>query len=140
MTARTAAIGVGVLFLLVLLGAGIWVILGGVTAPVLTGLFVGIALGGLNLLIEALSLGWALRKRPSATLAISLGGFLVRLVMVSALTIWFAKLESVDAPAFALAYVASFMAFLGLQIWAISRALNKAGSTGRSGGPEGETR
>ena len=54
--------------------------------------------------------------------------------MVSVLTIWFAKLESVDAPAFALAYIASFFAFLGLQIWAITRALNKAGSSG------GETR
>mgnify|MGYP003573196965 FL=1 len=56
MTARTAAIGVGVLFLLALLGAGIWMILGGATMPILTGLFVGIALGGLNLLIDALSL------------------------------------------------------------------------------------
>ncbi len=43
------------------------------------------------------------------------------MVLVSALTIWFAKTESVDPVTFALTYVASFLGFLGVQIWAVSR-------------------
>ncbi|MHC4469466.1 MAG: hypothetical protein ACYTDY_02955 [Planctomycetota bacterium] len=138
MTARTAALGIVLLLLLALLGSAGILVLRGVTAPVLTGLLVGAGLGGLNLLVESLSLSWALKKKPSATLAISLCGFLIRLVMVSVLIIWFARTPSVDAVAFALAYVASFFVFLVLQVWAISRVQGKAGTPAK-GATEGES-
>ena len=68
------------------------------------------------------------RLAPSATLAGSLGGFAVRLVLVSVLRLVFAKTDAVDAVTFALAYVASFLLFVGLQVWAVSRVLRTTGS------------
>jgi len=138
MTARTAAVGTGLLFLLACLGAAGFMIWKGMSEPALIGLLSGVALGGLNLLVEALSLSWALRKKPSATLAVSLGGFCFRLVAVSVLTIVFHKSPSlgVSPVTFALAYVASFFAFLVLQVWAVSRVQRVAG--GPEKGPERE--
>ncbi len=54
-----------------------------------------------------------------------------RLVVVSVLILWFGRTPSlnVNVVSFALAYVASFFAFLVLQVWAIQRVLNKAGSS-----------
>ena len=139
MTARTAAIGIGGLLLLAVLGAAGWLMVKGTSEPALTGLLSGVALGGLSLLGEALALSWALRKKLSATLAVSLLGFVVRLVTVSVVTIVIAKMPSLGrdaAVAFALAYVASFFAFLVLQVWAVSRVQKGAGSPGK--GPERE--
>ena len=138
MTARTAATGIGVLLLLAILGIAGWLVAEGSSEPALVGLLSGVALGGLSLLGEALALSWALRKKPSATLAVSLGGFVVRLVTVSVLTIVFHRSPSlgVDAVAFALTYVASFFAFLVLQVWAVSRVQKGAGSPEK--GPERE--
>lgn len=132
MTARAAAVGVGVLLLLVLLGVAGLLALRGTSPPVLIGLLVGLALGGLNLAFESLSLAWALRRKPSAVMGLSLGGFAVRLVMVAVLTIVFARTSSVDAATFALTYVASFLAFVGLQIWIVAR-LNRKGPPGKGG-------
>jgi cytosine/uracil/thiamine/allantoin permease len=67
---------------------------------------------------------------------VSLGGFGLRLVLVSVLTVVFAGMESIDVVAFALAYVASFLVFLGLQVWAVSRMQARAGPP--AGGDERE--
>jgi hypothetical protein len=128
MTAKAASVGTVSLLLLALLGVAVMLIAKGSSAPVATGVCIGAGLGGLNLLIEALSLSYALRRRPSATLAVSLGGFLVRLALVSALTVVFAKSTRVSAVAFALTYVTTFLAFLVVQIWAISRVSRGARS------------
>ena len=91
MTSRAAAIGIGILTLLALgLLAGAMKMAGG-SPPIWIGLFVGVALGGLNLLFESLSLTWALKKEPSAMLFVSLesnptpffGGQLVPLPILS---------------------------------------------------------
>ena len=127
MTARTAAIGIGVLIFVALgLLVGAMLVAGG-SPPIWIGLFVGVALGGLNLLFESLSLTWALKKEPSAMLFVSLGGFGLRLVLVCVLTIVFAYTASVDAATFALSYVGSFLAYVILQVWIVSRMQRKAG-------------
>jgi len=136
MTARKAVIGTGVLLLLALLGAAGALIAKGASKPVLTGLLLGVGLGGLNLAVESFSMSWAFRRKPAAILAVSLGGFLVRLVLVCGLTIWFAGLASVDAVTFALTYVATFLAFIGFQIWAVAKITGDAGSPGTGGGGE----
>ncbi len=127
MTARAATTGILLLLLLAVLAIGLFMLSAGSPARQWIGLFLGLGLGGLNLFVESLSLTWALRKRPSATMFVSLGGFGVRLVLVSVLTIVFAKSRTVSAVAFALAYVASFLAFLVLQVWAVTKIQNKAG-------------
>lgn len=142
MTSRAAAIGIGVLTLLALgLLAGAMKMAGG-SPPIWIGLFVGVALGGLNLLFESLSLMWALKKEPSAMLFVSLGGFGLRLVLVCVLTLVFANTESVNAATFALSYVGSFLAYLILQVWVVTRMLKKAvpaeaAGDGRAGPQEG---
>lgn len=136
MTSRAAVSGIGILLLLALVGVGAVVIAGGATQPTLIGFFVGIGLGCLNLCLEALSMGWALRRKPSAMMAVSLGGFFFRLVLVSALVIVFSRMpDKVNAVSFALSYMASFLAFLGLQIWAVSRVSKSDGPP--AGGPPG---
>ena len=127
MKPRTAAIGIGVLTL-VALGLLAWVLkAAGSSAPVWIGLFTGVGLGGLNLLFESLSLTWAMKKEPSAMLFVSLGGFGLRMVLVCVLTLVFAKTASVDAATFALSYVGSFLAYVILQVWVVSRMQKQAG-------------
>ena len=131
MTPRAAAIGIGGLTL-VALGLLTWAMkAAGGSPPIWIGLFVGVALGGLNLLFESLSLTWALKKEPSAMLFVSLGGFGLRLVLVCVLTIVFAKTKSVNAATFALSYVGSFLAYLGLQVWIVARMHHKGVSPER---------
>jgi uncharacterized membrane protein len=126
MTARAAAAGIGILLLLVLVGVTGILILKGTSPPVLIGLLVGAALGGLNLALESFSMSWALRVKPSWVLGVSLGGFALRLVTVAVLTIVFHGTPQVDATTFALTYVASFLAFVGVQVWVVSRLTRKA--------------
>jgi len=138
MTPRAATIGIAVLTLLALgLLAGAMKVAGS-SPPIWIGLFVGVALGGLNLLFESLSLTWALRKEPSAMLFVSLGGFGLRLVLVCVLTIVFAQTESVDPATFALSYVGSFLAYVVLQVWIVTRAQHGADS--QEGGGDGRSR
>lgn len=133
MTPRLAAIGIGGLTL-VALGLLAWAMTAaGGSPPIWLGLFVGVALGGLNLLFESLSLTWALKKEPSAMLLVSLGGFGLRLVLVCVLTIVFARTESVNAATFALSYVGSFLAYLVLQVWVVTRMQHQAGPGTRTG-------
>ena len=93
MTSRAAVTGIGILLLIALIGAGMAVIAGGVKQPTMIGFFVGIGLGCLNLCLEAFSMSWALRRKPSAVMAVSLGGFFFRLVLVSALIIVFSRMS-----------------------------------------------
>jgi hypothetical protein len=137
MTARKAAAGIVVLLLLALIGTGVVLIGQGADEPALTGALVGIGLGGLSLFVESMSLSWALRQKPSWTLGVSLGGFTVRLVLVVTLTLVFKDVAAVSASTFALTYVASFLAFVGIQVWAVNRMMEKAKPAGR-GQEEGE--
>ena len=137
MTARKAAVGILLLLLLALIGAGMVLISQGADEPAVTGALVGVGLGGLGLCIESLGLAWALRNKPTWALGVSLGGFFVRLVLVVSLTLVFDGVPSVSAVTFALTYVASFLAFVGIQVWVVSRVM----SPGKSAGPgqkEGE--
>ena len=137
MTARKAAAGMVVLILLALIGTGVVLIGQKGSDATLTGALVGVGLGGLSLFVESLSLTWALRQKPTWTLGISLGGFFVRLVLVVVLTLVFDGIESVSAVTFALTYVVSFLAFVGIQVWAVSRMMAKTAAA-RAGQKEGE--
>jgi hypothetical protein len=88
---------------------------------VLIGLLTGAGLGGLYLTLESFSLSWALRKKPAAAVRIALGGFLLRLVTVTVLTVAFSRTRSVDAVTFALSFVASFFVFLIVLVWIVGR-------------------
>ena len=128
MKPRTVVAGLVALLVLTVLGIGGVIAAQGASERVLNGFLVGAGLGGLSLLIESFSLVWALKKKPSVTLALSLVGFTSRLVLVCVLTLVLRESASVDAVTFALTYVASFLLFVGVQILAVSRLQRKAGS------------
>ena len=49
MSAKTAAIGIGALLLLAVLGAAGWLVVEGSSEPALVGLLTGVALGGISI-------------------------------------------------------------------------------------------
>lgn len=128
MTARKAAVGIVVLLVLTLIGT-LLVLLRQANVPAVTGALIGAGLGGIGLCVEAFSLSWALKEKPSWTLGVSFGGFLSRLIVVVVLIFVFRDVESVSVWTFALTYVASFLAFVGIQVWAVNRMM-AAQSTG----------
>ena len=130
MTAGKAVAGIGVLLLLSLIGIAAYLISEGASTPGVIGVLIGVALGGLNLFGESVSLSWALRKKPSWTLGLSLGGFLLRMTLVVVLTLVFHGVESVGAGPFALTYAASFLAGIAVQIWVVSRVMKPSGPAG----------
>ena len=135
MTARTAAVGIVALLFLTVIGTFV-VLLRQANMPAVTGALIGAGLGGLGLCVEGFSLSWALRKKPTWTLGVSLGGFFSRMVVVVVLIFVFRDVESVSVWTFALTYVASFLAFVGIQVWAVNRMM-AAQATG-PGQREGE--
>jgi hypothetical protein len=132
MTARKAAVGIAILLLLTVFGTGVVLIKQG-SQPAWTGALVGVGLGGLGLCIESFGLSWAMKKKLTWTLGVSLGGFLLRLVLVVTLTLVFDGVESVSAVTFALTYVASFLVFAGIQLWVVSRVMTPAPSGRKEG-------
>lgn len=102
----------------------------GLEGPVLVGLAIGAGLGGLNLAVGGFLLSWALRRRPKAALAVSLGGFFVRLGLLLGLTHAFWGVSSVDAVTFALAFVVFFFLFLVVEIRIVGRASKRAANAG----------
>ena len=135
MTATKAAVGIVVLLVLAVIGTLV-VLFWQRDMPAVTGALVGVGLGGLGLCVEAFSLSWALRNKPEWTLGVSLGGFFSRMVVVVVLIFVFRDVESVSVWTFALTYVASFLAFVGIQVWAVNRMM-AAQATG-PGQREGE--
>ena len=136
MTATKAAVGIVVLLVLAVIGTLV-VLFWQRDMPAVTGALVGAGLGGMGLCVEAFSLSWALRNKPTWALGVSLGGFFSRMVVVVVLIFVFRDVESVSVWTFALTYVASFLAFVGIQVWAVSRMMDKA-SRARAGQKEGE--
>ena len=131
MTATKAAVGIVVLLVLAVIGTLV-VLFWQRDMPAVTGALVGVGLGGLGLCVEAFSLSWALRNKPEWTLGVSLGGFFSRMVVVVVLIFVFRDVESVSVWTFALTYVASFLAFVGIQVWAVNRMM----AAGHAAGPE----
>jgi len=131
MTATKAAVGIVVLLVLAVIGTLV-VLFWQRDMPAVTGALVGAGLGGIGLCVEAFSLSWALRNKPAWTLGVSLGGFFSRMVVVVVLIFVFRDVESVSVWTFALTYVASFLAFVGIQVWAVNRMMVAA----KPAGPE----
>jgi hypothetical protein len=102
----------------------------GTTGPVLAGLGIGAGLGGINLVVSGWLLSWAMRRRPKAALAVSLGGFFLRLVILMGLTYWFWDMPSVEAVTFAISFVIFFFLFLFVEVGIVSRASKGSAGSG----------
>lgn len=100
---------------------GLWV------AP-LVALFAGAVRGGngaasagiavaivlVNLVLSALALSWAAKVSPTALMAVALGGFLVRMMLVSAVVFVVRDASWIDLPVLAIAILVTH---LGLLFW-----------------------
>jgi hypothetical protein len=102
----------------------------GPTGPVFAGLGIGAGLGGLNLALGGWLLSWTMRRKPKAALAVSLGGFFVRLVILLGLMYWFWHVPSVDAITFAISFVVFFFLFLFVEVGIVSRASKGSAGSG----------
>ena len=94
---------------LVALGAG--AVRGG-NGAASAGIAVAIVL--VNLLLSALALSWAAKVSPTALMAVALGGFLVRMMLVSAVVFVVRDASWIDLPVLAIAILVTH---LGLLFW-----------------------
>jgi hypothetical protein len=132
MTASRALIGVALMGALSVAALGILVVARGLSGPTLAGLGIGAGLGGANLALGGWLLSWTLRRKPSAALAVSLGGFFFRLGILLVLTYVFWGNPGVDAVTFAVSFVVFFFLFLVVEIAIVSRAARRPDGAGAS--------
>ncbi len=102
----------------------------GPTGPVFAGLGIGAGLGGFNLVVGGWLLSWTLRYRPKATIAVTMGGFFLRLGLLLGLTYWFWEVPSVNAITFAVSFVVFFFLFLFVEVGIVSRASKGTAGSG----------
>jgi hypothetical protein len=92
--------------------AGLRALLGG-SAPVVLGMAVGFALGAGGAALEVVVMARAMGKDPRRAMNVVLGGLGIRLVVLMLLTVVFHfLLPAVNETAFALSFVAGFVAAL----------------------------
>lgn len=104
-----------------MLKRGVWVApvlalvagaIAGVAGAASAGVAVAIVL--VNLVLSALALSWAAKVSPAALMAVALGGFLVRMMLVTAV-VWLVKDASwIDLPVLAISILVTH---LGLLFW-----------------------
>jgi hypothetical protein len=104
----------------------------GLDGAVLVGLGLGAGLGAVNLAAGGFLLSWTLRRRPKWALAVSLGGFFVRLGLLLGLTYAFWAPEWVDAVTFAIGFVVFFFLFLVVEIGIVGRVSKTQAKAGAS--------
>jgi hypothetical protein len=75
---------------------------------------VAVAVVLVNLVLSALALSWAARTSPTALMAVALGGFLVRMMLVTGVVLLVKDAPWIDLPVLA---VAILVTHLGLLFW-----------------------
>jgi hypothetical protein len=129
-TSSRALVLAGMMGALLVVALVVVLLVRGLDGPALAGLGIGGALGAVNLAAGGLLLAFTLRRRPKAALAVSLGGFFVRLGVLLGLTYGFSTVEAVDEITFAVSFVVFFFLFLVVEIGIVSRASKRPAGTG----------
>jgi len=86
-----------------------------------------------NWLVSAAMLGWAARTSPNLLMAAALGGFIARLVAITAIGVGIKELDIVDWPVFCITLVVSYLGLLAWETRSISVSLASPGVKPRSG-------
>jgi hypothetical protein len=94
---------------ILVVAVGVWRGLDGAGAVALALLIVC-----LNWLLSAAMLGWAARTSPNLLMGVALGGFLFRLILLTAIGVGVKELDIVDWPVFCITLV---VAYFGLLVW-----------------------
>ena len=111
-----------------LVGVGVWRGLDG-AAGVALALVVVCA----NWLVAAAALGWAARTSPNLLLGVALGGFIARLVLITAVGAGIKALDVVDWPVFCITLVVAYFGLLAWETRSISVSLASPGLKPRAG-------
>ena len=127
-----ALVGVG-FFAILLIGGLSWYVGTDSDADLgarVAGAGIGAALGMVNLLVgiplTLRAMRSDTRNGTTALLRVIVGGFLINLTLVVALTVVFHGMQSVNQIAFALTYVTFFFIFDGIKVVMVEKSLRRA--------------
>ena len=125
---RTSATGIALVAAMTLMLAVAMVAFVTFDSAGIVGLAVGAGIGLLNLAVGTWFTRRALGRGMKDAMAVMMGGFLVRLLLVVSLLMLFNKVDAVNEVAFALSFMVFFFVYLALEIALVDRSLRGNGS------------
>ena len=87
--------------------------------PGILGVLLGVAIGGGFVLATAATVLATARSSPTTTMAVVLGGWLVKLAIVIVLLLWLRGFEFYDNAAFGVTTIVALVVALGAETWGI---------------------
>lgn len=114
---RALKLGSGALVVLTIVSLAAW----GAARdlPGIWGVLLGAAIGGSFVLLTVLSVLATANTTPSTTMAVVLGSWLVKLLVLIGLLMWLRTMDFYDTPALAVTMIAALVVVLATEVWGI---------------------
>ena len=87
--------------------------------PGIWGVLLGAAIGGSFVLLTVVSVLATANTTPSTTMAVVLGSWLVKLLVLIGLLMWLRTMDFYDTPALAVTMIAALVVVLATEVWGI---------------------
>ena len=114
---RALKLGGWALVIITIISLAIW---GGLRdLPGIWGVLIGAAIGGSFVLLTVISVLATANTTPSMTMAVVLGSWLVKLLVLIAIMVWLRDLTFYDNAALAVTIIASLVVVLASEVWGI---------------------
>lgn len=114
---RALKLGGWALVIITIISLAIW---GGLRdLPGIWGVLIGAAIGGSFVLLTVISVLVTANTTPSTTMAVVLGSWLVKLLVLIAIMVWLRDLTFYDNAALAVTIIASLVVVLASEVWGI---------------------
>lgn len=114
---RALRLGVGALVVLTLISLAVW---GGLRdLPGIWGVVIGAAIGGGFVLFTALSVLLTANTSPSTTLAVVLGSWLLKIVVLILILAWLRGMNFYDQAALGVTTIAALVVVLATETWGV---------------------
>ncbi|MDY3127736.1 MAG: hypothetical protein SOW59_06355 [Corynebacterium sp.] len=114
---RALRLGAGALFLATIVSLALWGAVRGL--PGIWGVLLGAGIGGGFVLVTAASVLFTSKASPATTMAVVLGGWLVKIVLLIAVLLAIRNLDFYDTVALLVTIVLALIAVLGSEVWGI---------------------
>lgn len=114
---RALKLGTGALIVLTIVSLAAW----GATRdlPGIWGVLLGAAVGGGFVLLTVISVLATANTTPSTTMAVVLGSWLVKLLVLIGLLMWLRTMDFYDTAAFGVTTIAALVVVLASEVWGI---------------------
>jgi len=114
---RALKLGTGALVALTIVSLAAW----GAARdlPGIWGVLLGAAIGGSFVLLTVVSVLATANTTPSTTMAVVLGSWLVKLLVLIGLLMWLRTMDFYDTPALAVTMIAALVVVLATEVWGI---------------------